>query len=129
MRIPSLSGGPIPLDRFRQVLNPDDMVLYDPPTTLAFRVLAVRPVLDRSAPPGTVMVTLTCTVTLPVQGGSPVPVLTRIGYVDHDRPVIGSPVRHPGQPEPVPPVPDVPVPELPAPDQPDPAPGPRLVLP
>lgn len=80
-----------PLDRFGQPIDVSDLVIFESPSALTFKVLDIKPIMDRSVPPGSMVLVLETRTNIPIQGGSPVPPLIRIGYVDASgSPKIGS---------------------------------------
>ncbi len=96
-----------PLDRFGQPLQPGDIVTYQPDPAACYRVAKVVPDLRPNARPGTLFVYLTADLTIPVPAATPIPGLTRVGYMDpFGQPVIGSvrprPTADPAQPGPGP---------------------------
>jgi hypothetical protein len=68
-----------PMDRFGAPIQDGQLLLYQEPYGLVFRVASVKPVLDPRAPSGLVQVHLTAEFTVPAQVGRPLPMFLVVG--------------------------------------------------
>ncbi len=101
------------IDRLSRTIKPGQKLLFHPPYDLIFDVQAVNPVLDPSAPPGLMVLTLSVVMPVQLQANSPNPTMVIVAEAG----AMAQATDPPSDPPPQDPPPADPPPDDAAPSQ------------